>query len=208
MKTRMLTALIILWGTPLCAQEIYKWEDKNGVVHYGDAPTAPAAAPMNTEDIPYSHTESSPSQSSSERTPRLRREMNEVRSEKEHYLPRALPRLDRPQASIARNGRLRLSGVIRTSGKSPCQAPAVEVTIVDELGSTDGNFATLAHPDVIMRGEEARFEDEYFTPVGGSFSWDAVPRCSTADGAVYGAHKRGTLKTGQSRIIRAKKLRR
>jgi len=207
MKTWMLTALIIVWGTPLCAQEIYKWEDKNGVMHYSDTPTVPAAS-MNAEDIPYSHTGSFPSESSSERTPDLHREMNEVRSEKEHYLSRALPSLDRPQASIARNGRLRLSGVIRTSGKSPCQAPAVEVTIVDELGSTDGNFATLAHADVIMRGEEARFEDEYFTPVGGSFSWDAVPRCSTADGAVYGAHKRGTLKTGQSRIVRSKRLRR
>jgi hypothetical protein len=104
-------------------------------------------------------------------------EMNEVRSEK-GYLSRALPSLDRPQASIARNGRLRLSGVIRTSGKSPCQAPAIEVIIIDELGSIDGNFATLARPDVIVRGEEARFEGEYFTPVGGSFSWEAVPRCS------------------------------
>ena len=207
MKTWMLTALIVLWGTPLCAQEIYKWEDRNGVVHYSDTPTAPAATSMNAEDIPYSHMGSFPSESASERTSH-HREMNEAPSEKEHHLPRALPSLDRPQASIARNGRLRLSGVIRTSGKSPCQAPAIEVTIVDELGSADGNFATLAHPDVIMRGEEARFEDEYFTPVGGSFSWDAVPRCSTADGPVYGAHKRGTLKTEQSRIIRAKKLRR
>src|SRR5437870_3658355 len=116
MKTWMLIALIVLWGTPLCAQEIYKWEDKNGVVHYSDTPTVPAAASMNAEDIPYSHTGSFPSESSSEKTPRLHEEMNEVRSEKEHYLPRALPSLDHPQASIARNGRLRLSGVIRISG--------------------------------------------------------------------------------------------
>ena len=208
MKTRMLTALIVLWGTPLFAQEIYRWEDKNGVVHYSDTPTAPAAAPMNAEDIPYSHTGSFPAESSSERAPRFRGEMNEVRSEKEIYPLRALPSLDRPQASIAGDGRLRLSGVIRTSGKSPCHTPAIEVTIIDELGSIDGNFATLARPDVIVRGEEAWVEGEYFIPVGGFFSWDAVPRCSTADGAVYGAHKRGTLKTGQSRIIRTKKLRR
>src|SRR5205814_458940 len=111
MKTWMLTALIVVWGTPLCAQEIYKWEDKSGIVHYSDAPTTPAAASMNAEDIPYSHTGSYPSESPSERTSHYR-ERNEAPSEKEHYLPRALPRLDRPQASIARNGRLRLSGVI------------------------------------------------------------------------------------------------
>src|SRR5215831_1389697 len=115
MKTWMLTVLIALWGTHLCAQEIYKWEDKNGIVHYSDAPTVPAAASMNAEDIPYSHTGSFPSESSSKKTPRLHEEMNEMRFEKERYLPRALPSLDRPQALIARNGRLRLSGVIRTS---------------------------------------------------------------------------------------------
>src|SRR6476660_6571402 len=104
MKTWISTALIVLYVAPVCAQEIYKWEGKNGGVHYGDTPTAPAAAPMNAEDIPYSHTGSFPAESLFERTSH-HREMNEVPSEKEHYLPRGLPSLDRPQASIARNGR-------------------------------------------------------------------------------------------------------
>jgi hypothetical protein len=193
--------------SPLLAQEIYKWEDQNGVVHYSDTPNAPTAKPMPTGDIPYSHTGSLPGESAAERNARIRSERNEARFEKQQRAPRAHPSLSRVHAQLAPNGHLRLFGVIRAKGKSVCQQPAVEVTIFDELGNTDGNFATAARPEAIMGSEEAYFEGDYLTPVGGSFAWDAAPRCSTVDGAVYGAHKRGSLKTTYGRIVRSKKFR-
>jgi len=60
----MLVAGLMLAAQPACAQQIYKWVDANGVVHYGEAvpagverfevvdlapaPRAPAAAPLET----------------------------------------------------------------------------------------------------------------------------------------------------------------
>jgi hypothetical protein len=87
-----------------------------------------------------------------------------------------------------------------------CASPAVEVTVFDENGSVDGSFATAAFPNEIARGEGAQFEGEYLTPVGDSLSWDALPRCDSADGVVYGAHKRGTVSLKQHRTLRFKKF--
>jgi hypothetical protein len=87
-----------------------------------------------------------------------------------------------------------------------CESPAVEVTVLDESGSVDGNFATAAFPDAIARGEEEQFEGEYLTPVGDFLSWDALPRCDSSDGVVYGAHKRGTVSLKRHRTLRLKQF--
>jgi hypothetical protein len=87
-----------------------------------------------------------------------------------------------------------------------CELPAVEVEVFDDNGNIDGNFETAAVPSEIARGEEARFEGEYFTPVGESLSWNAVPRCGSTEGVVYGAHKTGALKLKQSRTLRLPKF--
>ncbi len=203
--------LVVVSTSPmslLSAQEIYKWEDKNGVVHYSNTPSAPTAAPLNTTDIPYSHTGSLPKESAEERNVRSRGEKSDIRFERQPRLLHGLPSLSRTRAGLVPNGHLHLSGVIHMRGTSPCQEPAVEVAIFDELGNLDGNFATAARSDLIMAGEEASFEGDYITPVGGSFTWEAAPRCSTSDGPIYGAHQRGSLKTTSGRIIHAKKLRR
>ena len=78
--------------------------------------------------------------------------------------------------------------------------------LFDENGSVDGSFEAAAFPSGIARGEEAQFEGKYFTPVGDSLSWDAIPRCGNSDEAVYGARKRGTLSLKRRRILRLKKF--
>lgn len=207
MKALIPIAFIVLSSSPVIAQEIYKWEDENGVIHYGDIPRHSTASPLEKEDLPYSHTGSLPPESSSERKARLRVESNEARLEDTQRLPSASPRLNHPKAWIEKNGRLRFSGAIRNSGKGQCDAPSVEVVIFDDKGSEDGNFVTAAAFNSIAYDEEARFEGEYFTPVGDALSWHAVPRCGVAEGTVYGASKQGTLKITHSRTIRSKRLR-
>ncbi|MGE0681804.1 MAG: DUF4124 domain-containing protein [Candidatus Binatia bacterium] len=207
MQTLHVTLLLILASSPTFSQEIYKWEDENGVIHYGDRPVHPSATPMTTERIPYSHTGSLPPESAAETKARLRQEKEEARLEGRQRLPNASPSLTRPKAWIDRNGRLRLSGVLRNRGKGLCEAAAVEVVIFDDNGNKDGSFETMASSLTLARGEEARVEGEYFTPVGESLSWDAVPRCGAAEATVYGAHKRGELKISHSRTVRSKRLR-
>ncbi|HXG20640.1 MAG TPA: DUF4124 domain-containing protein [Methylomirabilota bacterium] len=207
MYARLLFALIVLLVSPLLAQEIYKWEDENGVIHYGDIPAHPAAAPLQKDEVPYSHTGSLPATSSTEKKARLRQELDEIRMERRLRLPNAAPSLTKPKAWIERNGRLRLSGKIRNGGQGLCDAPTIEIVIFDDNGSEDGRFETLAAASTLARGEEAGFEGEYFTPVGDALSWDAAPRCGAGDGVVYGAHKRGALKIRHSRTIRLKRLR-
>jgi hypothetical protein len=207
MKALTPVAFIVLFSFPVIAQEIYKWEDENGVIHYGDTPKDSTVSPLEKEELPYSHTGSLPEESSSERKARLRTESKEARLEDTQRLPSASPRLSRSKAWIEKNGRLRLSGAIRNSGKGQCDAPSVEVVIFDGNGSEDGSFVTTAAFHSLAYGEETRFEGEYFTPVGDALSWHAVPRCGAAEGTVYGASKQGTLKITHSRTIRSKRLR-
>ncbi len=204
MKTLLTITLLTLLPCGTLAQEIYKWEDEKGVIHYGDKPDQPAAEPLEKDTVPYSNTGDLPPESPVEKKARLRSEREGERANAEGRQPRPSPSLGHPKAWLDRNGRLRLSGAVRNSGKGMCEAPAVEVTVFDENDSIDGNFATAASPSEIGRGEEARFEGEYLTPVGDSLSWDALPRCDSAAGLVYGARKRGTVSLKQHRTLRLK----
>jgi hypothetical protein len=203
MKPLLTVILLAVLRCAAFAQEIYKWEDEKGVIHYGDKPGSSTAVPLEKNDIPYSTTTegSSPAPSPKEKA-RKYREPREESEEKAERLPRPSPSLGRPKAWLDRNGRLRLSGTIRNGGKGLCESPAVEVVVFDESGSPDGDFATAAFPNVIARGEEAQFEGEYLTPVGNSLSWDALPRCDSAVGVVYGARKRGTVSLKRHRRLR------
>ena len=205
MKTLGVIALLILLPCDVLAQEIYKWEDEKGVIHYGEKPAQPAAKPFEKDVAPYSNTGDLPPESPAERKARIRSEREEERASNRRQ-PRPSPSLGRPKAWLDANGRLRLSGAVRNGGRGMCESPAVEVTVFDDNGSTDGNFATAAFPNEIARGEEARFEGEYLTPVGDSLSWDALPRCDSADGIVYGARKRGTVSLKRHRTLRMKKF--
>jgi len=205
MKTLGVIALLILLPCDVLAHEIYKWEDEKGVIHYGENPGQPAATPFERDDVPYSNTGDLPPESPAERKARMRSEREEERASSRRE-PRPSPSLGRPRAWLDANGRLRLSGAVRNGGRGMCESPAVEVTVFDDNGSTDGNFATAAFPGEIARGEEARFEGEYLTPVGDSLSWDALPRCDSADGIVYGARKRGTVSLKRRGLLRVKKF--
>lgn len=202
MKPLLTVTLLTALRCAAFAQEIYKWEDEKGVIHYGDKPGSPTAAPLEKDDIPYSTTEGQPSMSSPKEKARKYREPREESEEKTGRLPRPSPALGRPKAWLDRNGRLRLSGTLRNSGKGLCESPAVEVVIFDESGGPDGNFTTAAFPNAIARGEEAQFEGEYLTPVGDSLSWDAMPRCESETGVIYGARKRGTVSLKRHRRLR------
>jgi Domain of unknown function (DUF4124) len=207
MQAFMAVILLILASSPAFSQEIYKWEDEKGVIHYGDQPAHPSATPMTRETIPYSHTGSLPPESAAETKARLRQEKEDARLEKRQRPPNASPRLARSKAWIDRNGRLRLSGVMRNGGRGLCEVAAVEVVVFDDNGNQDGSFETMVSPPTLAHGEEARVEGEYFTPVGESLSWDAAPRCGAAEATVYGAHKRGELKISHSRTIKLKRRR-
>lgn len=198
--------VILLWGMYLSsveAQEIYKWEDERGVVHYGDKPPRPDVKPFEKEQVPYSNMESEGNASPST-----------DKGEKHGYTrgrgsgPRPSPSLGSPKAWLDHSsGDFWFSGTIRNGGKGLCDAPAVEVAVIDELGSVDGNFEVSASPSEIGRGEGAEFSGKYFAPVGNKMSWEAIPRCYSTVGAIYGARKRGTLRITHSRTVRSKKLR-
>jgi hypothetical protein len=207
MKTLLvMTLLTLLLPNSTLAQEIYKWEDEKGVIHYGDKPAHPTAVPLEKESLPYSTTGAVPPESAAEKKERRRQEREEDRVGNTGRSPRPSPSLSKPKAQLDRNGRLQISGAIRNGGKGLCESPTVEVVIFDEGGSVDGNFETPAFPNGLAWGQEARFEGEYLTPVGDTLSWDAVPRCESEDGAIYGAHKQGTVSLKRSRTVRLKKF--
>jgi len=206
MKTLLVTTFVALLPCSGLTQEIYKWEDEKGVIHYGAQPEHPAAAPLEKDTAPYSTTETLSPESPTEEKARLRRELDEERASNKRREPSPSPSLGKPKAWLDRNGRLRLSGTIRNSGKGRCESPSVEVVVFDDNGSVDGNFETAAFPNELGRGDEAQFEGEYLTPVGDSLSWDAIPRCDSSEGVVYGAHKRGTVSLYKHRKLRVKKF--
>ena len=203
----MMATLLVLASSPAFPQEIYKWEDEKGVIHYGDRPSHPSAAPMPTGEIPYSHTGSLPEESAAERKARLRQEKEEARHEERQRLPDASPSLNRPKAWIDRGGRLHLSGAMRNKGRGVCAIATVEVTVFDDNGDKDGSFETAISPGTLESGDQARFEGEYLTPVGDSLSWEAVPRCGMGELTIYGASKRGELKISHSQTVRVRRRR-
>ena len=95
---------------------------------------------------------------------------------------------------------------MRNGGGGPCDAPTVEVAVIDELGSVNGRFEVAATPSGIGKGEDAQFSGKSFAPVGDKLSWEATPRCGSAIGAIYGARKRGSLRITHSRVVPPKKL--
>lgn len=206
MKTLLVITFMTLLPCGAFAQEVYKWEDEKGVIHYSDAPRHPQATPLEKDTLPYSNTGSQPSESPAAGKARLRRGRNEARAGGEGRQPSASPSLTKPKAWLDRNGRLRLSGTLRNGGKGICQSPAVEVVVFDDNDSVDGSFETAVVPGDIVHGGEARFAGEYFTPVGDSLSWSATPRCGASEGIVYGTPKRGTLRLHQSRTLRLRKF--
>ena len=68
MKTLRVITFLIFLSCEVFAQEIYKWEDEKGVIHYGAQPTQPAAKPFDKDMVPYSNTGDLPSESSMRRT--------------------------------------------------------------------------------------------------------------------------------------------
>jgi Domain of unknown function (DUF4124) len=54
MKTLLMITLLTLLPCGALAQEIYKWEDEKGVIHYDDKPNQPAAKPLEKDVVPYS----------------------------------------------------------------------------------------------------------------------------------------------------------
>jgi hypothetical protein len=206
MKTLLTITFMVLLLRSALAQEVYKWEDEKGGLHYGDKPAHPAATLLEPEVVPYSNTGSLPPESPAEEKVRIRRERDEARTSDVGRQLHPSPSLARPKARLDRNGGFWLSGAVRNSGKGVCEFPAVEVVVFDDNGSVDGSFETAAFPSGIARGEEAQFEGKYLTPVGDSLSWDVIPRCGNSEDAVYGASKRGTLSLKRNRILRLRKF--
>ena len=204
MRTLLVIACLAVPMQTAQAQDIYKWEDKKGVIHYGDKPAAPGATPFKKETAPFSLPEGQSGMSVTEEpTPPSRgRRGNRVQRS---ALPS--PTLRQPKAWIDNpRGDFWISGTMRNSGRGLCNAPTVEIAVIDELGSVDGRFEIAATSAEIGKGEEAQFSGKHFAPVGEKLSWEATPRCGSAIGAIYGARKRGSLRITHSRVIRPKKL--
>ncbi|MCS6926715.1 MAG: DUF4124 domain-containing protein [Candidatus Binatia bacterium] len=200
--TRVLLLTILACAGGVSAQEIYKWEDERGILHYSERPAHPAATPLVKDAVPYSAPAVFPLEALQQNDLSTHQEIETVSVGEEDHGLRPSPRLVGARAVLGANGRVRLSGAIRNGGKGLCESPAVEVVLFDDKGSVDGRFETDAFPAIIGRGQEARFEEEFFPPVGRRVSWDAVPRCGGVEGVVYGGHKSGSLALRQSRTVR------
>ena len=53
MKTLLTITLLTLLPCAVLAQEIYKWEDEKGVIHYGEKPQSPKATPLERGKVPF-----------------------------------------------------------------------------------------------------------------------------------------------------------
>jgi hypothetical protein len=186
------------------AQDIYKWEDEKGVIHYGDKP-APGAKPLDKATVPFSTPEgqSEPSVTEDPSSPFPRREPRA-------RAPRAAlpsPSLKQPKAWVEYpSGNFWISGTMRNGGRGLCDAPTVEVAVIDELGRANDRFELSAVPNGINKGEDAQFSGSRSAPLGDKLSWEATPRCGSTIGAIYGARKRGSLRIPHSRVVPSKKL--
>ena len=204
MRTLLVIVCLTVPVQAVHAQDIYKWEDEKGVIHYGDKP-APGAKPLDKATVPFSTpggqsetplteepSNSSPRQGSRARAPRA-------------ALPS--PSLRQPKAWIDHpGGNFWISGTMRNGGRGSCDAPSVEIAVMDGLGRVDGRFELSATPNGINKGEDAQFSGNHSVPIGDQLSWEATPRCGSTIGAIYGARKRGSLRIAHSRLIRSKKL--
>lgn len=209
MKTLLATFVTVLFASSGLAQEIYKWEDEKGVVHYGEKPASPKAMPLEREKVPYSNMrEGQPAvlpssfEGDSEGVSKPKR----AAQQRERQLPRPSPSMKGAKAWIDRRGDFWFSGVIHNSGKGVCETPGAEIAVIDELGSVDGRFEITAKSNDLGRGEDAEFSGSYFSPIGEKLSWEATPRCSGTSGVIYGARKRGTLRISHSRTLKMKKM--
>lgn len=207
MKALLSILIVMFFLSSGTAQEIYKWEDEKGVIHYGEKPESPTAIPFEKEKVPYSNIKEGQGQSPAELespsggggdTPRVSR-----RAEK--LAARPSPSMKGTKAWIDRRGDFWLSGVIHNGGKGICEAPGAEVAVIDELGSIDGQFEISAAPNNLGRGEDAEFSGKHFTPIGDKLSWEATPRCSGTTGVIYGARKRGKLTISRHRTLRMRR---
>ena len=204
MRTLLVIACLSISLETVHAQDIYKWEDEKGVIHYGDKP-APGAKPLDKATVPFSTPDGQsepsvteePGSSSPRREPRAR-------------APRAAlpsPSLRQPKVWVEYpSGNFWISGTMRNGGRGLCDSPAVEVAVMDELGRVDSRFELAATPNGINKGEDAQFSGNHSVPIGDKLSWEATPRCGSTMGAIYGARKRGSLRIPHSRVIRSKKL--
>jgi hypothetical protein len=95
---------------------------------------------------------------------------------------------------------------MRNGGRGLCDAPTVEVAVIDELGRVSGRIELAAAPNGINKGEDAQFSGSSSAPLGNKLSWEATPRCGSTVGAIYGARKRGSVRIPHSRIVPSKKL--
>ena len=204
MRTLLVIACLTVPLQAAHAQDIYKWEDEKGVIHYGDKP-APGAKPFQKETAPFS-TPSEPSGTSG--TEELPKPL--PRREPRARTPRAAlpsPSLKPPKAWIEYpSGKFWISGSLRNGGRGLCDTPTVEVAVIDELGRVNERLELTATPNGIDKGEDAQFSGSSSTPLGTTLSWEATPRCSSTVGAIYGARKRGSLRIPHSRVVPSKKL--
>lgn len=193
MKTLSVIAFLVFLPWNGLAQEIYRWEDEKGVIHYGDAPTHKKASPFSEKTAPEPETDSRLREPPSAQALPPEGEQDEEPAADVRPEPPPSPSLIRTETGIDRDKRLHLFGIIYNTGIGICGSPSVEVTIIDEAGDIDGNFETVALLSEIRQGEEAEFAGKYFTPVGDSLSWIATPRCDSSGGMVYGPRKRGIV---------------
>ncbi len=204
MRTLLVIACLTVPLPVAHAQNIYKWEDEKGVVHYGDKAPQSGAKPFLKDIVPFSLPEGQsrtpvteePGNSSPRQGARAR--------EQRAALPS--PSLKQPKVWVEYpSGNFWISGTMRNGGRGPCDAPTVEVAVIDELGKVDGRFELSAAPNDIGKGEDAQFSGSHSVPIGDKLSWEATPRCSSAIGAIYGARKRGSLRIPHSRVVPSKK---
>lgn len=199
MKALLSILFVAFLSSFVVAQEIYKWEDEKGIIHYGEKPESPKATPFEREKVPYSNLKDGQGE------PPVEPENQSGGKNDTPRVSRPSPRMKGAKAWIDRRGDFWLSGTIANGGKGVCEAPGVEVAVIDELGSVDGRFEINAKPNDLSRGEEAEFSGSYFAPIGEKLSWEATPRCSGTTGVIYGARKRGKLTISRHRTLRMRR---
>lgn len=207
MKAVLSIFVVMFFLSSGVAQEIYKWEDEKGVIHYGEKPASPKATPFEKEKVPYSNIKEGQEESPVKLESPLGGESDTPRVSRRAERPaaRPSPSMKGTKAWIDRRGDFWLSGVIHNGGKGVCEVPGAEVAVIDELGSINSQFEISATPNGLGRGEDAEFSGKHFTPIGDKFSWEATPRCSGATGVIYGARKRGKLTISRHRTLRMRR---
>lgn|GEM_PF-3860255 len=202
-RALLVIACLIVTLQAVHAQDIYKWEDEKGIIHYGDKPPQPGATPFIKDTAPFSTPGGRPGASRGEEppvSPHGRRGRTQRPTLPSPSLRQSKAWIDHP------NGDFWISGTMHNGGRGLCDAPAVEVAVIDELGSVNGRFEVAATPPGIGKGEDAQFSGKSFAPVGDKLSWEATPRCGSTIGAIYGARKRGSLHITHSRRVPSKRL--